>query len=214
MAMLEPGDILVDCTGSKSLLRDHLAPGATATTERREHAQHPPRVRARDHVPLRPAVRLQRVLQVLQERRERALQVHPGRRTARYYDGNVSHVTGIVTITRGRVRGDAAAVRRRVAPRQLPRRRRSRWTGSSTRSSRRPTARSSAIWRSSGSRSTSTGRGNATSRQWHADGPGDHPFATHAGLPARRLGDRLAVLPVDLAGLRVRDVPGGAHRAT
>ncbi len=27
MAMLEPGDILVDCTGSKSLLRDHLAPG-------------------------------------------------------------------------------------------------------------------------------------------------------------------------------------------
>ena len=26
MAMLEPGDILIDCTGSKSLLRDHLAP--------------------------------------------------------------------------------------------------------------------------------------------------------------------------------------------
>jgi 2-polyprenyl-6-methoxyphenol hydroxylase-like FAD-dependent oxidoreductase len=28
MAMLEPGDILVDCTGSRSLLRDHLAPGS------------------------------------------------------------------------------------------------------------------------------------------------------------------------------------------
>ena len=28
MAMLEPGDILIDCTGSKSLLRDHLAPGS------------------------------------------------------------------------------------------------------------------------------------------------------------------------------------------
>jgi 2-polyprenyl-6-methoxyphenol hydroxylase-like FAD-dependent oxidoreductase len=28
MAMLEPGDILVDCTGSKSLLRDHLTPGS------------------------------------------------------------------------------------------------------------------------------------------------------------------------------------------
>jgi 2-polyprenyl-6-methoxyphenol hydroxylase-like FAD-dependent oxidoreductase len=27
MAMLEPGDILIDCTGTKSLLRDHLAPG-------------------------------------------------------------------------------------------------------------------------------------------------------------------------------------------
>ena len=28
MAMLEPGDILIDCTGSRSLLRDHLAPGS------------------------------------------------------------------------------------------------------------------------------------------------------------------------------------------
>ena len=28
MAMLEPGDILIDCTGSKSLLRDHLAAGS------------------------------------------------------------------------------------------------------------------------------------------------------------------------------------------
>ena len=25
--MLEPGDILIDCTGCKSLLRDHLSPG-------------------------------------------------------------------------------------------------------------------------------------------------------------------------------------------
>ena len=28
MAMLEPGDVLIDCTGSKSLLRDHLVPGS------------------------------------------------------------------------------------------------------------------------------------------------------------------------------------------
>jgi 2-polyprenyl-6-methoxyphenol hydroxylase-like FAD-dependent oxidoreductase len=28
MAMLEPGDVLIDCTGSNSLLRDHLIPGA------------------------------------------------------------------------------------------------------------------------------------------------------------------------------------------
>ena len=28
VAMLEPGDILIDCTGSKSLLRDHLAAGS------------------------------------------------------------------------------------------------------------------------------------------------------------------------------------------
>src|SRR4029077_4099857 len=30
MAMAEPGDILVDCTGRQSLLRDHLTPGAEA----------------------------------------------------------------------------------------------------------------------------------------------------------------------------------------
>jgi hypothetical protein len=27
MAMLEPGDILIDCTGRRSLLRDHLTTG-------------------------------------------------------------------------------------------------------------------------------------------------------------------------------------------
>ncbi len=31
MAMLEPGDVLIDCTGSNSLLRDHLTPGAVET---------------------------------------------------------------------------------------------------------------------------------------------------------------------------------------
>jgi len=31
MAMLEPGDVLIDCTGSKSLLRDQLVPGSGAT---------------------------------------------------------------------------------------------------------------------------------------------------------------------------------------
>ena len=35
MAMLEPGDILIDCTGSKSLLRDHLAPGSGERMEAR-----------------------------------------------------------------------------------------------------------------------------------------------------------------------------------
>ena len=52
----------------------------------------------------------------------------------------------------------------------------------------------------------------------------DEPAVAHSGarrppvrqltsVPRRRLGDRLAVLPVDFAGLRVRDVPGGAPRA-
>ncbi len=30
MAMLQPGDVLIDCTGAKSLLRDQLVPGAAA----------------------------------------------------------------------------------------------------------------------------------------------------------------------------------------
>ena len=44
MAMLEPGDILIDCTGSRSLLRDHLVPepgdieGANTLNFRLEYA--------------------------------------------------------------------------------------------------------------------------------------------------------------------------------
>ena len=34
MAMLEPGDVLIDSTGSKSLLRDHLVPGDARTRTR------------------------------------------------------------------------------------------------------------------------------------------------------------------------------------
>jgi 2-polyprenyl-6-methoxyphenol hydroxylase-like FAD-dependent oxidoreductase len=33
MAMLEPGDVLIDCTGSKSLLRDQLVPGSGAADD-------------------------------------------------------------------------------------------------------------------------------------------------------------------------------------
>src|SRR5438094_104806 len=33
IAMLEPGDVLIDCTGSKSLLRDHLVPGSSGTED-------------------------------------------------------------------------------------------------------------------------------------------------------------------------------------
>ena len=33
MAMLQPGDVLIDCTGSNSLLRDHLVPGSGEVDE-------------------------------------------------------------------------------------------------------------------------------------------------------------------------------------
>ena len=120
MAMLEPGDILIDCTGSRSLLRDHLVPGAGDGRRRANTLNDPARVRARHHVPVRPAVRLQRVLQVLQEPREPAVQVHPDgaphalRRQRQPRHGHRQHL-------RRRVRGDADPVRRPVAARQLPR---------------------------------------------------------------------------------------------
>ena len=47
----------------------------------------PPRVRAGRDVPLQPALRLQRVLQVRQERREHRVQVHPRRCSARSTTG-------------------------------------------------------------------------------------------------------------------------------
>ena len=53
---------------------------------------------------------------------------------------------------------------------------------------------------------------NATSRQWLTAGPTDHPFATS---PVFLAGDSAIGSPyfqVDLARLRVRDVPGRAHR--
>ena len=89
---------------------------------RREHAQDPPRVRARHHVPVRAGVRLQRALQVLQERRERAVQVHPHgaphalRRQRQPRVGDREH-------HRRGLRGDAAAVRRPLVARQPPGRR-------------------------------------------------------------------------------------------
>ena len=55
VAMLEPGDVLIDCTGCASLLRNHLVPGRRRGW-RYEHAQHPARVRPRDHVSLRPVI--------------------------------------------------------------------------------------------------------------------------------------------------------------
>ena len=157
---------------------------AMTWTERSEHAAVPARVRAGGHLPVRPALRVQRVLQVLQERREHRVQVHPGR---------APHVLRRVHQPRhrhhhdqpGGVRGDATVVRRRLAARPLPERRGSRWTGSSTRSRRRPTARSSATSRSCGSRSTSIAPG--TRRAGAGTGPGiDHPLAR---TPVFLLGD-------------------------
>ena len=97
MAMIEPRDILIDCTGSRSLLRDHLAPGAgeaaSANTlnirleyalvitflygqpyDCNEHCKYYKNIE-NAHYKFIPMVH----------------------RTC--YDGNISHVTGVVNIT-------------------------------------------------------------------------------------------------------------------
>ena len=195
MAMLEPGDILIDCTGSKSLLRDHLMPGAGRAGRRREHAQDPARVRARHHVPLRPDVRLQRVLQVLQERREPRVQVHPDgaahalRRRRQPRHGHRQH-------QRRGLRGDAVARSTASGCATTSRASRSRWIASSTRSSRRPAARSSATSRSSGFRSTSTARATrpagSGARQGRAITPSPRRRSSSPATPpsARRTSSR------------------------
>ena len=97
-AMLEPGDVLIDCTGCRSLLRDHLAPGHGDVEE--------------DANTLRVRLEYALVITFLYGQRydcneyckyEKNIEnphykfipmVH---RT--YYDGSVSHVTGVVNIS-------------------------------------------------------------------------------------------------------------------
>ena len=82
IAMLEPGGILIDCTGSRSLLRDHMVPGsgevegANTLNIRLEYALVITFLYGQ-------TVRLQRVLQVLQERGERRTTSSFRRSTAR-----------------------------------------------------------------------------------------------------------------------------------
>jgi hypothetical protein len=96
MAMLEPGDILIDSTGSRSLLRDHLVPGET-----REDAN---TVKVRLEYAL--------VITFLYGQPydcDEYCKYHKNVDNTQYkfipmvhrthYDGSVSHVTGIVNIT-------------------------------------------------------------------------------------------------------------------
>ena len=98
MAMLEPGDVLIDCTGCKSLLRDHLVPGPDAMdgdgntlTIRLEYAivvtfLYGQAYACDEHC------KYYKNIENLEYKFIPA--VH---RT--FYDGDISHVTGIVNIT-------------------------------------------------------------------------------------------------------------------
>jgi 2-polyprenyl-6-methoxyphenol hydroxylase-like FAD-dependent oxidoreductase len=175
MAMLEPGDVLIDCTGCKSLLRDHLAPGSGAAEngantfnilleyalvvtflygqayECNEYCKYHKNVE-NPHYKFIPAVN----------------------RT--YYDGSISHVTGIVNIT-----ADDYA--------RMP----SRFDGQWLRSNFPDVAQSMDRFIAKIKNETHGEilgdleiiripldlyrARNATSRQWHRAGNGDNPFA-------------------------------------
>jgi 2-polyprenyl-6-methoxyphenol hydroxylase-like FAD-dependent oxidoreductase len=98
MAMLEPGDIVIDCTGSNSLLRDHLAPGSGAVYGGANTLN----------------IRLEYALVITflygqTYACNEYCKYYKNMENAHYkfipmvhrthYDGSISHVTGIVTIT-------------------------------------------------------------------------------------------------------------------
>ena len=98
IAMLEPGDMLVDCTGSKSLIRDRLVPGADAA----ESAANTQLIHFENALVVTFLYGQSYECNEYCKYYKNAENVHykfiPSvHRT--YSDGNVTHVTGIVTIT-------------------------------------------------------------------------------------------------------------------
>ena len=91
------GDIPIDCTGSRSLLRDHLLPGS-GDAGRREHGQHPARIRARRHLLYGQLYACTEYCKYNNNIENVLYKFIPAvHRT--YYDGSITHVTGIVKIT-------------------------------------------------------------------------------------------------------------------
>ena len=177
MAMLEPGDILIDCTGSKSLFRDHLEPGFDAVEGASTHN-----------------IRLEYALVITflygqpydcneyckyyKNIENPSYKFIPSvHRT--FYDGSISHVTGIVKIT---------AEDYEAMPRQFD--------GPWLRGNFPSVARSMDHFIDKIKQETHGEilgdleimrlpldlyrARNATSRQWRAAGPGDHPFTGSA----------------------------------
>lgn len=98
MSMLEPGDLLVDCTGSRSLLRDLLVPGDDPSAPNRntirvrmEHALVVTFLYDQDY-------QCNEYCKYHKNLENPTYKFIPSvRRT--HYDGSVTHVTGIVTIS-------------------------------------------------------------------------------------------------------------------
>src|SRR6185312_11635746 len=191
-----PGDALIDCTGCASLLRNHLVPGAGGdgdtntlnirleyalvitflygqSYECNEYCKYYKNV-DNTHYKFIPAVH----------------------RT--YYDGSISHVTGIVNISTE----DYEA----MPPRVDGSLHRQGQAGDQRRAARRPRDRADTPEPVPGPQRDQPAVADVRPRR--------PPVLGLSGVPARRLGNRLTVLPVDIAGPGVRDVPGRADRAT
>ncbi len=98
MALLEPGDVLIDCTGSRSLLRDHLVPsdgavdeGANTFNIRLEYALVVTFLYGRAY----DCNEYCKYYKNIENPRYKFIPAV--NRT--YHDGSISHVTGIVNIT-------------------------------------------------------------------------------------------------------------------
>ena len=130
-----------------------------------------------------------------------------------FYDGSVSHVTGIVNITAEEYEAMPRQIRRRVASQQLSRvspESMDRFIDKIKQETHGEIVGDLEIIRIPLDLYRAR---NATSRQWRTAGTERPPVRQLAGVPGRRFGHWLAVLSVDFAGLRVCDVPGGTHRA-
>ena len=184
MAMLEPGDVLIDSTGSRSLLRDHLVPGSSEVDG--------------DANTLKVRLEYALVISFLYGQAydcNEYCKYYKNIENAHYkfipmvhrthYDGSVSHVSGIVNIT---------AEEYEAMP--------SRFDGEWLRSNFPDVAQSMDRFIHKIKEETHGEvlgdleiiripldlyrARNATNRQWLAAGPGDHPFA---GSPVFLAGD-------------------------
>ena len=97
MAMLEPGDILIDCTGSKSVLRDHLVPGAGAGEDANTFKIRLEYALVVTFLYGRPYDCNEHCKYYKNIGNTRYKFIPAVNRT--YYDGSITHVTGIVSIS-------------------------------------------------------------------------------------------------------------------
>ena len=210
LAMLEPGDILVDCTGHAIGHARPAAPGrrprASATGTRCGSGSSTPWSSPSSTTSTTRATSTASTTRTVENAGYKFIPaVH---RT--FYDGVGQPRDRHRRHQPGRVRGDAPVIRRRLAARQLPGRRgvdgpvhRQGQGGDARRARRRPRDHPDPARRLPRQERDEPALAAIRHRP---------PAGERAGLPARRLGDRVAVLPVDLARPGVRVLPRRPHR--